>query len=159
MPEIDQPDPFEIMEAEVEYNRYDTENPYGITQWTRDPGTKRFKQTVTLNPEYEALRKQQVERQNRGLVMNPFAALNDAAPGVGRIMSGAMQRVGERYDGQVPGNKPPAFNPSQIQAQPQPNAAQYVANPAPAGNLTPGGPGAGYDPRYPFRGGVNQQMS
>ena len=147
LPEYATPDPEEIMNMEVEYNRYDTTNPYGTTAWTRDPESRKFHQEVTLAPEYEQLRQQQFNRQAKGLVKNPFSALAEASPGMGRIMAGAAQRVGERYDAE-PGAKPPTFQPEPLppipEQPPQPNGVVGPQRPPQGDGYGVGNPSLGY---------------
>jgi hypothetical protein len=152
LPEQALPDPLEIIEKEVEVNRFDMANPYGQTQWEKGPDG-RFKQTVSLSPEVEAIRQQQLQRASQGTIKNPMAALANASPMMGGIMAGAAQRVSNNLGGPAPsgGGKPqgstgkggpPAVQPpAAAQLQPQPG---YQSSGSPPPYVM--GPG---DPRIP----------
>ena len=113
MPKYALPDPLEIIDKEVEVNRFDMNNPYGSTKWTKDPATGRFTQTVALEDDVEAIRQQQIQRASTGTNKNPFEAMAAMNPQMAGIMSGVSQRLENNVSGQ--GNKPQAPRP---QSQP-----------------------------------------
>ena len=93
MPKTALPDPMEIIDKEVEVNRFDMQNPYGSTKWTKDPATGRFTQTVALNEDVEAIRQQQMERAKVGTNKNPFEAMARMNPEMAGINAGISQRL------------------------------------------------------------------
>ena len=122
MPEYALPDPLEIIDKEVEVNRFDMQNPYGSTKWTKDPATGRFTQTTALAPEVEAIRQQQIQRASTGTNKNPMESLARMNPQMAGIMAGAQQRIGDNLGGNPQGGGKPQA--------PRPQAAPAVQSPA-----------------------------
>lgn len=136
MPKYALPDPKEIIDKEVEVNRFDMVNPYGSTKWTKDPATGRFTQTVSLADDVEAIRQQQIQRASEGTNKNPFEALAQASPEMAGISAGLQQRVAGNLGGNS--SKPQAQRPTSAPPVPSPAVQQQIQQ-SPVAKMNAGG--------------------
>lgn len=102
-PKIDVPDPFEIIRAETEANRFNTQGPFGSTRWNGST------QVTELSPEMQAMKDRVM-----GLGMQDSERF-EMPSFVNDIAGGIMGNVGDRYGVSKPASPkdmpPPSIQP------------------------------------------------